>query len=573
MKAIVLISVAATACVAPTPAAEPAPRKPAADGAEPASAEWLYATEGVKGGRVAECRQLVEVLSAEAGCKGALCSHAASLSKDWLRLCKARTPALAPSVEAQADLLSKRAAQVPAPCEAEAQRLLGKSCEGERDCPKAAQGWATRCAEWSTPLVVRMLEVMVERKVGERAQIDGRGCGELLGDVAKAGACAQQFACQDGFPTIEVYEQRCVSPSRPLSSTAAVLALAVRAGATPRVEPLVIAAADKLDPALVPLALEDGKGAVLMTCGKRATSIDAYLGLRAACADEALVLARRFDGPSGPVMRVGRIDHRSDADFLALFPSLRVEGEPKARYRAALPGFTDALEQAQLGADSEALAQRLRLLIATIDKHADAVRNSSAFEKALRDRDGALLPLFAALGAAKRKAVHADQSSDRFVPALHRSLSHPLADVDADGRVRLGAVTAAGSVELADLLPKAIAAYRDELSGRVKLLDKKKLTVAAADRLAVAAHGAASRCGQAMKAFEAAEATLIGCAFGVQACDDAKLESETQAAVGARRQAELAWPKVALALASLPPDQRAGATKAAELAGCREPWW
>lgn len=573
MRAILFISLGAAACGVPSQPGDPVPRPAAPEAAEPASAEWLYATEGVRGGRTAECRHLVEALSAEASCKGALCSHAASLSKDWLRVCKARTPDLVAGIEARAASLSTKAAQLPAPCEAEAQRLIGKSCEGERDCPKAVQSWATRCSDWSTPLVVRMLEVMVERKVGERTRIDGRGCAELLGDVAKAGACAQQFACQDGLPVIEQYAQRCVAPTRPWGSTAAVLALAVRAGAAPGVEPLPIAGADKLDPALVPLAFEDGQGAVLMACGKRVAGVDAYLALRKGCVDEELVLARRFDGSSGPVMRVGRLNHSSDASFLALFPSLRVEGEPKARYQAALPAFTAALKQAEVGADPKQAAQGVRGVMAAIEKNVDAVRNSSAFENALRDRDGALVPLFAALGAAKRKAIHPDLSSDRFVPALHRAQSLPLADLDAEGRVRLGAVSVAASVELADLLPKSVAAYGEALSGRVKLLGKKTLTVAAADRLAAVADGAASRCGQAMKAFSAAEAALVGCAFGAPACDDGKLEAETKKADTARREAELAWPKAAVALASLPPEQRVGATKAAELAGCREPWW
>jgi hypothetical protein len=161
-----------------------------------------------------------------------------------------------------------------------------------------------------------MLEVMVDRAGGERTRIDARSCADLLTEVAKAGACAQQFACQDGLPAIDTYRQRCVSAEHPLTPTAAVLELAVRGATGSASEPVAIAATGKLDPALVPLTFEDGSGAVLMTCGKRAGSVDAYLGLRKGCADEDLVLARRFDGPKGPVLRVGRLAEVSSTKAL-----------------------------------------------------------------------------------------------------------------------------------------------------------------------------------------------------------------------------------------------------------------
>ena len=571
MRATLLISVAALACAAPPPPPEapPAPAGPRAP--QPKSAEWLYAAEGIRGGRMAECVALVETLKGEEPCKGALCSYGASLARDWLRVCKPLATELSAEVERREAALSAKAVQPPSPCEAEAKRLLFEACDGEADCASVAQGWATRCSVWSTPLVVRMLEVMAQRKLGERVRIDGRSCPALLAEVAKAGVCVHQFDCQEALPAIETYQRRCVSTAQPWTLTASVITLAVQASASPGVEPLAVEAGGKLEAKLVPLALESGSGAVLMACGKRATAIDAYLGIRKACSEGEVVVARRFEGPTGPVMRVGRIAHPSDAVFLQRYPSLRLEGEPKARYLAALPAFLASVAQAARA--TPRVDDALRALLAALEQNIDAIRNSIDFETALRETDASLVSLFDALGAAKRKAIHLDLPSDRLVPALHRAMALPLADVDASGRVRLGAVTAAASLGLTSVLPKSVAAYREALSSRVKLLDKRKLGDAAVGKLALASDGAASRCGQAMKAFEAAEAVLLACAFGVRTCDDATRQAETQKSDAARRDAELAWPQAATAVASLPKEQRSGAEKSAELAGCREPWW
>lgn len=311
-----------------------------------------------------------------------------------------------------------------------------------------------------------------------------------------------------------------------------------------------------------------------MTCGKRATSVDAYLELRKPCTDGELVLARRFDGPEGPLLRVGRLPHLGDVAFLAAFPTLRVEGEPKARYRAALPAFLSSVDlAAKTAADPKQSTEALRILIAAIEGNIDAVRNSADLETALRAKDDALTPLFAALGEAKKKALHADLSSTKLVPGMLRGKSHELADVDVEGRVRLGAVTQAASVEMVDFLPKAVAAYQAALAGRWKLVEKKKLGTRDTEKLGLAADGEAARCGQAMKGVDAAEKILIACAFGLETCDEAKVVAAVQKAGESRRAAESSWPRSVLALASLPREQRAGAEKAAELAGCREPWW
>lgn len=577
MRALVvslLIGCTAGACSPPPPKVEVAPAATGPRVAEPRSAEWLYATEGVAGGRKGECRAVAEAVMNEAPCKGALCRHGAALSRDWLSLCKALVPERAVEVDAESMELSKKAGGPPAPCEQEASRLLSSGCDKGEECGAKVQAWATRCSEWSTPLVVRMLEVMVERGGGERTRIDSRGCPDLLREVVKATSCAQQFACQDVLPAVDQYRQRCISAQKPATLTAAVVELSVRAGTATPVEPLSITGAAKLDPSIVPLGLEDGAGAVVMLCGKRVQTVDAYLELRKGCSDQELVIARRFEGPSGPLVRLGRLPYTNDAGFLLRYPSLRVEGEPRARYAAAAPAFVAALDQAaKLSAEPKHNAAAVKVFINALVEHQDAVRNSAEFETRLKEHDTALVPLLRELGDAKRRLLNPTLDLDKLGPALERAKRYPLADVDVEGRARLGALSPAAAFELDELLPKATAAYAEVLSGRMKMLTKSKMTERMLSKLSSAADAAASRCGQAMKGMETAERALIACAFGLETCDEATLAATTKELDRQRAAAEAAWPTAVVMLAGLPREMRIGAAKASEMAGCKEPWW
>lgn len=557
---------------APPPPTEPA--SPTAKAAEPQSAEWLFVTDGVAGGRKGECAAVAAHVVEEASCKAALCAHGAALARDWLRVCKDIAPSQAAELEKQAEVLDKKSVVMAAPCEEQVRGVLRNGCGERESCTEFVQSWATRCAEWSTPLVVRMLEVAAERQSGERVKIDARSCTDLLGEVEKHALCEQQFVCQDALPSIDTFKSRCQAKGKLPSLQAAVTQLSIRVGATEKPEPMPIASSDeKLDPKSPLTSLEDGSGAVLMVCGKRTRDIKAYLEARKTC-DGEVVFARRFIGDSGPVVRVGSVAHPDDAGFHLRFPSLALAGEHHARYEASLVTFAKALDEAamlvvQSGKDERAI----RTLVGVVNANLDEIRNSADYEKALVARDTALVPLFRAVGAAKRKGFHLDLEERKLAPALRRAQKYLLADIGMDGRVKVGGSTPAGSITWDDMLPKAMAAYREALEPRLKLLPRMKAQQRELDRLSLVADGAASRCGQAIKTYEESERALLDCAFGVQQCDDARVLKLNAALDLARGAAETGYPETVLAIGSLVEEQRVGAWTAAKLAGCREPWW
>jgi len=531
-------------------------------------------TDGVPGGRKGECAAVATRVAEESECKAALCSHGAALAQDWVRVCKDVMPDRVADIERLGEALRKKSVVMAAPCEEQVRGVLRSGCADRANCSEFVQSWATRCAEWSTPLVIRMLEIAAERQAGERVQIDARGCPELLGEVKKVALCEQQFACQDSLPTIETYRARCQAGGKPPSLAAAIVQLSIRVGATEKPEPLpVLPTEEKVTPETWPLVLEDGTGGVLTVCGKRARDLPGYLAARKAC-EEDVVFVRRFDGDAGPVVRVGRVPHPDDPTFHLRFPSLALAGEHHARYEIALVAFSKALSDATvLAVQSGGAEKAIRTLVGTVNANLDEIRNSADYETALTQRDSALIPLFRAVGDAKRKAFHLDLAESKLAPALRRAQKYLLADVGLDGKVRVGTSTPAGSIAWDDMLPRAMAAYREALEPRLKLLPRYKPIQSAMDKLSMAADGQASRCAQAIKAFETSEQSLIACAFGVEQCDEARVTKLEATLDQARGEAEVAYPNTVLAIGSLLEEQRVGAWTAAKMAGCREPWW
>ena len=434
---------------------------------EPQRAEWMFATEGVSGGRKGECKAVSEWLGGEQACKGAFCQHGAALADDWMRSCESIEPRLAPEIERRRGELRAKSRAEPAPCEAEVIGILKDGCRNDAKCPALVETWATRCAEWSTPLVARMLEVAVERQTGERFRLDVRSCTDLFGEVSKAASCNQQFACQDSLPKVESYRSRCVTGGKLPPLAAAIAELSVRAGAAEKPAPIRVLADDaKVDPKVTPAPLADGSGSVLLVCGKRVADLKAYLGASAGCTED-VILARRFEAPSGPVVRFGRLAHPSDSAFMQRFPSLMLDGEIQARFAAALPGFVKSLEEVErLSSDSKTHRDAIRAFVNTIVLNRDAVRMSRVFDDTLRAHDAKLVPLFVALGEAKKKILHNDLQERRYAPAVRRTQLFPLADIGAEGRAQLGAETLASGADSADMSPKSMAAYNDTLKSR-----------------------------------------------------------------------------------------------------------
>lgn len=572
-SASICFSIALLSCAAadPPPAAV---AEPDSTSLEPESSEWIFVTDGVGGGRKGECGAVPKWLAGEERCKGSLCGHGAALGKDWMRLCKPVTPELVAEVEQGTGALAKKARAAPAPCESQIAPILRNGCGDRKDCGEYAQAWATRCAEWSTPLVVRILEIAVQRASGDRFKIDARGCKDMLGEVVKAATCDQQFKCQDLFPVIEDYRGHCVPEGKLPPMEAAIAELSIRVGAAQNPDPMpVMAPGPKLDPTLTPLPLEDGRGAVLMVCGKRVPDVPAYLAARKECGED-VVVARVFEEGGAPVLRAGHLAHPSDKAFHEWFPSLVVEGEVSARFDAMLPGFVASLKQVEaLAADSKQSRKPLQAFIKVLLDNQDAARNSKVFDAAFREHDQALVPLFRALGKEKKAVINDQLSPGRFAAAMRRADAYPLADVDAEGRVKLGNWSPASSVDLEDMLPKSMAAYREVLAPRFKNLAGMKPMPVETDRLSMAADGHSSRCGQAAKRYVETEQALLACLFAVTPCDEVKVTGLVKQLDQARRDEESFYTQSELAITSLPEGFRQGPRTAAEMGGCKEPWW
>ena len=70
-----------------------------------------------------------------------------------------------------------------------------------------------------------------------------------------------------------------------------------------------------------------------------------------------------------------------------------------------------------------------------------------------------------------------------------------------------------------------------------------------------------------------AERALVDCAFGVAACDDAKVSSLSKQQDAARGIAERGYHEVVYAMTGLAASQAEAVERAAAAAGCNEPTW
>jgi predicted protein tyrosine phosphatase len=87
------------------------------------------------------------------------------------------------------------------------------------------------------------------------------------------------------------------------------------------------------------------------------------------------------------------------------------------------------------------------------------------------------------------------------------------------------------------------------------------------------ADGHSARCGQAAKDYVATEKALIDCHFGVKKCEAEAMSALEKQLDRAKSDEEKAYTQTALAITSLPLENRQNAWMAAKVAGCREPWW
>jgi hypothetical protein len=552
----------------------PKPPTPVEEVPEPQNSEWLYATKGVHSAELShECEHVRSAIKEEEKCNGEACAYASRLTEDWLRRCKkAAPPAAFEEVTALGRQYDERKQGARVPCMRDIEKILTSGCMNEPNCGDIAQEWTTRCSdEAGSPLIVRILETRVSQ-AGARSgdtKLDKRGCKELAGDILNAANCAQKFQCEDALTAVGTFRSRCLSGGALPGVHEGLAELSIRIGAEQKTEPLpILADSPAIDPKRFAVPLADNTGIVGLVCGERATDVDAYLALRKDCADGEIVIFQRQRARSKSSLRTGRFPHKSDGAFASTYPSLMVRGEVAARTSAGLTRLATAL--AALGARASAEAkydpELGSALIAALGAEATAFRAAQE-RSALAASDEALVPLFRSLARAKVEAAKAIFKPLENAAFVRRALRRPLADLDSEGRISSSALNLAAILDLDAALPKAMAAYKAELSvfaervAKKSLSDKNQATLS--DELVRARSSCAAAQGKALES----EGALLECGFDV--CDPELLKEVSGELTNARIDGTVAYLKVVLAAESFD-SVPAVPDKAPR---CVEPWW
>ncbi len=525
---------------------------------EPESVEWLYATDGFGGDRAAECRHVLEWVEGEKDCSNVLCRHGAKLAFDWVRTCQKKMPKDVARVKELTQTLERRSVLGSGRCEDDASSVVRDGCGERGACAEKLQKWGTRCGDAGTPLIRRMLELAARRAGETDFRLDARSCDDLANELRTAAGCEPGFACEDALPIVELHASRCDAEGTAPPPATVALRFALLAGAGQSPPPTAVAADEQpIDLGDGWVHLADGSGVVLTACGRRVKTVDEYLGVRASCTPAGeIVVARARRSKTGRELRAGRIALEDDRSFWRRYPSLAARGEADLRDQKWLAAFTAALDRAATTKPGpEATARLLEALIA----YAHRLNRSEAFARAVTDRDEALIPVLREIGAAKRSAAKPTLRAVELVPFVSRAEQLVLADVNASGKVSLGATTPVSWMDLAALLPKAVAAYREELTKTVTMARKRKVAPEDLENHAVVAGEASARCGAATIQAESSELSLVDCAIGVETCEPEKLERETTLLDQAMREATESHAALVVAVASLDPVSREAA--------------
>jgi len=283
-----------------------------------------------------------------------------------------------------------------------------------------------------------------------------------------------------------------------------------------------------------------------------------------------MVVARAFKTARGVEVHVGALDFPDDATFVARYPTIVGARETEARDKEESAALDADLGKAvDLGRNSAGAASAYGALARAMMAHAPGIKRSAALRALITARDEALTLTLKELGKAKVAAVKGRVSPPDADGLLLRAKTRAFADVAPDGTVQLGAMSRADRLETSALLPRATAAYLDALKpAKPRKLDKKAVQAAKATGTA-----AATACGGALRRLQDSKIALINCSFGLETCDDAKTTGLKKSVDDARTAAEVAYHELDLARTGGAADEGDALTKAAEQAGCREPWW
>jgi hypothetical protein len=539
------------------------------------SAEWLYATGSFSGDERQQCQHVRKWVLGEMKCQEAVCRHGHRLARDWLKQCEKVLPKAAAEIKEVSQQLAARANQAESPCAEQLVVMLRDGCRNDEACEQHAQEWVTRCGPTeATPLVVEMLEKTIEQTLAtpRPVHLDGRHCEELAANVRAAAACDQRFKCQDELPKLAVLRERCMKPeSAPLAPADGIALLSVLQGAEQTLEPVVVAPTPvELSDQDAPVRLANGKGAVLAVCDQRVRDLAKYWEARQGCVDGEVIVVQLFDAPPpNRTLRVGVVPHANDATFARRFPSLLVAGEAELRKQVSAKQFAEAVDEAaRLG--GAAGVSRLSKALAT---HRRWLGTSQKVMQLLAERDAALVPLFAALGKRKQRAPKPMMAAERLVPLARRSQQLPLADVNADGRIELGACTAAAAFDFREALPQSLSKYRAGFAELSELGSHLRVVKRNPPPLVVAMRKHAAACGAAQIEVSSTEQSLLGCAFGVEQCSEKQVAEAMKRQDDAQSKAELAYARALVARAGLSDSERKGVGALVANEGCSVPWW
>ena len=569
---LLLAASLAVSCGGPAPPpVSPAAKKPPEP--EPESVEWLYVTDKFRGDRAAECQHVYEWVQGEKECKNLLCGHAAKLGLDWVKTCGKRLAGKLGEVRELTALYEQRSVAGSTACEDEAESLIRDGCKKQETCTDDTQRWATRCGgESATPLIVRMIELAVERSGARGFELDARSCKDLANEVKLAASCEPGFPCEDAMPKVATHRARCLTGGKLQSANEAFfeMAIAVGAGADTPAAPLDLGAA-RLDVGSGFVPLQPGDGAIVLACGRRVKTLEDYQRAQASCEGEPVLFARVFRGDAGKELRLGRVAVPSARAFRRRYPALAALGEASGEDAKMLALFTEQLDAAIAAFRSRDPAPAVSKLVQALVGHLGRVRHLDAFAKALTDRDERFVPLFEALGKKKNAAAKRTLKTHVLVPFVRRATLLPLADVNADGLVVFDSYSPASALTLGKTLPRSVAAYRAQLERAEKRAARRKVRAEDWEDFAITAGEEASKCGVARLKIDSAESALLDCAFGVEQCEDDKVASEGSALDRALRDTAAAHLKVTLAVSSLDQTAREAAEHIAESAGCEPP--
>jgi hypothetical protein len=540
----------------------------------PQSKEWLYATGDFRGTEhEKECDHVLGWVKGEADCKASLCEHGRDLAKDWLARCeKYGTKSATDEVKELASKLGDKAGEKPSDCATQFDTILRDGCGADATCEKTSQRWATRCGKAEgTPLLLKSLERAVERKLEQPAGItlDTHTCPELAKDLFDAAKCKDQFACQDAIARVTVYRERCESAEERPTIAVAALELGISAAAALKTEPIgVQQGSPNVASGDVPVGLGDGSGAIVMVCEQRIASFDAYLEARKGCQSGRIVMARAFKGAKGPEVRVGTFDFPSDAVFAARFPTLVAFGELEAREKEAKQSLDADLAKIA-GLAKSNVGDAVKALAVSLSTNAGWLKRGKSLRVALSSHDADLAPVVAEIGKRKAAALKGRVSAADTQGLVTRATDQLLADVALDGSIQIGATTPASTLRLGAALPTSLAALNTALKPAFALAKSRKLDKKAQTAAKTTASDQARACGAAEKKLQDAKGSLVSCAFGLETCDEAKLETLAKQLDDGRAEAEASFAAATRAVQS----QGAGADDPIGSSGCREPWW